>query len=90
MKESTQRRVMDVLVVKAAVLWVGSLTAIVGWGLDHPQLGDVLVVLAGLTTGAALWMRTDRSRDAWRRGYKTALEDTQPGRGEVRRLPMRR
>lgn len=86
MKESTQRRVIDVLTIKAGLLWAASLYMAVAWGEAYPRVCDVLAVLAGVTTATTLWVRIDRSRDAWRRGYRTALADTSVGVGDTAKV----
>ena len=81
-----RRRILDVLVAKAVVMWLLAALAGALWVDDHPHVAHLLLVGAGLTRAVALWLRTGEVHDAWARGYRTAAHDLGVGDDRVRTL----
>lgn len=90
-----KQRLHDVLFVKSGVMWVlVALSEVTTWDNSHDRLSGLLWVLTCLTTTGFVLVRIGVVNDAWRRGYKQALEDSdafgQSSRANVRDFKLRR
>lgn len=71
-----QQRWIDILTAKAAVMWVLLFVAeVTNFAQTYPQFVGAGWVLTCLTTTGMVLLRINAGNDAFRRGYKTAVED---------------